>query len=88
MSFTARVKKTGKIFDATYEVDAGGQEWLAHVLEDQMSYKGFLYDTLPTSQPNVFNCIAPQDREQKTFKGNELEKLSGTVKIRDRRKRD
>lgn len=88
MPFTVKVRETGKIFEALYEVGVNGQTWLAHTLEDSMSYSGYLYDTQPTNDPNVFNCVALADRKEQTFKGSQLERLPGSVKLRDRRKRN
>ena len=85
MSFTARVKTTGKIFEATDELGENGiRAWDANTLEDGKAYKGYLYDTQPTGDPTEFKF---RGRIEATFKADELEQLRLPVALRDRRKR-
>ncbi len=86
MSFTARVRKTGKIFEAINELDTdGSRRWNAQTLEDGKSYWGYLYDTQPTNDPAEFKY---RGRMEASFRADELEQLPLPVMLRDRRKRD
>jgi hypothetical protein len=85
MSFTAKVKKTGKIFEATDELGENDiRAWDAKALEEGKRYKGYLYDTQPTDDPAEFKY---RGRIEKTFDADELEQLPLPVVLRDRRKR-
>jgi hypothetical protein len=73
MSFTARVKQTGKIFEATDELDKNGiRAFDAQTLEDRKLYSGYLYDTEPTNDPTKFRY---RSRTAETFTTDELELL-------------
>jgi hypothetical protein len=86
MSFTAKVKETGKVFEATDELGENGiRAWDAQTLEDGKLYKGYLYDTQPTKDSAEFKY---RDRMEATFRADELEQLPLPVTLRDRRKRD
>lgn len=85
MSFTAKVKETGKIFEATDELGENGiRAWDAQALEDGKLYKGYLYDTQPTNNPAEFKY---QGRMEATFRADELEQLPLPVTLGGRRKR-
>jgi len=63
MSFTAKVKTTGKIFEATDELGENDiRAWDAKALEQGKRYKGYLYDTQPTDDPAEFNIEAGSRR--------------------------
>jgi hypothetical protein len=73
MAFTAKVKQTGKIFEATDELDKNGDRTFdAQSLADGKSYKGFLYDTQPTDDPAKFRY---KSRTEATFKAEEIERM-------------
>ncbi len=80
MSFTARVKETGKIFEATAESDETGiRVFDAHSLQDGRFYRGYLYDTEPTNDPTKFRYT---NRTAATFRAIELERLPLPVTLR------
>lgn len=85
MSFTARVRTTGKIFEATHELD---ENWIraldAKTLEDGKLYSGFLYDAEPTNEPNKYKF---RSRAATTFRSNDLAHLALPVKLQPIRKR-
>jgi hypothetical protein len=84
MSFTTKVKETGKIFEATDELDENGNRAFdAHSLVHGKSYKGFLYDTERT---NVENTFRYRSRKAATFKADELEQLRLPVTLKAAKK--
>jgi hypothetical protein len=84
MSFTAKVKETGKIFEATDELDENGNRAFdAHSLVGGKSYKRFLYDTEPTTSENTFRY---RNRKEATFRADEVEQLPLPVTLKAVRK--
>ena len=84
MSFTARVKKTGQIFDAVDELDDNGNRVFdAHRLESGRKYGGYLYEVQATNDPSVFAYT--RDRTKAAFDAEEIEQLRPPVKLKDRR---
>jgi hypothetical protein len=70
MSFTAIVKKTGQLFDATNEAGAnGGLGTDAHRLEPGKSYMGHLFDAYPTPDSTT---VTFSRAEWATFHADEL----------------
>ena len=73
MSFTATVKKTGQLFDATSEVAPGGGLGRdARELEPGKSYMGHLFDAYPTAESTT---VTYSNTEWAVFAADELEKL-------------
>lgn len=86
MSFTAKVEKTGKIFEATDELDENGiRTFDAQTKEDGKSYSGYLYDAEPTNDPSKFRY---KSRTEATFGADELELTLLPVTLKGIRKRD
>jgi len=85
MSFTAKVKNTGKIFEATEELDNNGvRAFDAQTLEDGKLYRGYLYDSEPTNDPHKFRY---RSRTEATLGAGELERLPLPVTLKGIRKR-
>ncbi len=73
MSFTAIVKKTGQLFDATNEVGPGGGLGRdAHDLQQGKSYMGHLFDAYPTPESTT---VTFSNAEWAVFRAEELEKF-------------
>jgi hypothetical protein len=73
MSFTATVKKTGQLFDATNEVSpSGGLGRDAHQLENGKSYMGHLFDAYPTPESTM---VTFSKAEWAVFQADELQEL-------------
>jgi hypothetical protein len=85
MSFTAKVKQTGRIFEALDELDKNGiiRAFDAQKLEDGKLYSGYLYDTDATSEPAKFRY---RSRATATFKADELELLPLPVLLKGTRR--
>ena len=74
MSFTVKVKKTGQVFNATNEWDAGGYFGRdAHELVDGKTYGGHLFHTHELRESADMVELVFTGIEWATFRAEELE---------------
>ena len=77
MSFTAKVKKTGQVFNATNEWDEGGVFGRdAHEINQGKAYGGHLFHTYQINEtPEMIELVFTKI-EWATFKAEELEEFA------------
>ena len=77
MSFTARVKTTGQLFDVTTDLGANQSLYRdAHLpLQERTIYAGHLFDAYPASGSD---CVEFSKAECAVFRGDELQEFPVT----------